>query len=78
MSMRQEQLPWQPEVVLSGRTMYEIDVERAMVLAHIDEWDSADHNNFFSVSASQPYLSSKPFPLKDKHMREFKQSTMTH
>lgn len=51
MSMRQEQLPWQPEVVLSGRTMYEIDVERAMVLAHIDEWDSADHNNFFSIDA---------------------------
>lgn len=49
MYLKQEQLPWQPSVVLTGKTFYTIDIEKKQVLSHVDEWDSASHNTFFSV-----------------------------
>eukprot|EP00873_Tetraselmis_striata_P023346 jgi/Tetstr1/443610/TSEL_031609.t1 len=64
MTLSQEQLPWQPDVVLSGKTIYGIDVDRALVLSHVDEWDSADHNKFFSIDAFQD-ITTQLFKMKN-------------
>jgi hypothetical protein len=49
MYLNQEQLPWKPSIVLSGKTFYTIDLKKKQVLRHVDEWDVASHNKFFSV-----------------------------
>jgi len=53
MYLKQEQLPWKPTIVLSGKTFYTIDVEKRLVLSHVDEWDSVSHNKFFSIAGLQ-------------------------
>ena len=49
MYLKQEQLPWKPSIILSGKTFYTIDLKKKQVVKHVDEWDIPSHNQFFSV-----------------------------
>uniref|UniRef100_A0A061S647 Soul heme-binding protein n=1 Tax=Tetraselmis sp. GSL018 TaxID=582737 RepID=A0A061S647_9CHLO len=52
MYLRQEQLPWKPKVVLTGKSIYHIDIDARKIRSQVDEWDSASHNRFFSIEAA--------------------------
>jgi hypothetical protein len=44
MALKVWELPWQPTVLISGRSLYTVDPVSGLITAHKDVWDSLDNN----------------------------------
>eukprot|EP00878_Enallax_costatus_P001910 GHUV01002072.1.p1 GENE.GHUV01002072.1~~GHUV01002072.1.p1 ORF type:complete len:392 (+),score=97.89 GHUV01002072.1:162-1337(+) len=51
MTMKVWELPWQPTLLFSGRSFYQVDPATGLILSHRDVWDSLDNNNYLSPEA---------------------------
>lgn len=57
LSMTLAALPWQPRVSFTGQSDYVVDIDTALVVRHIDYWDSLSDSKFFSFPAILDLLS---------------------
>jgi len=49
MNMKLRVLPWQPDLIFTGTSQYEFDLESKKVIRHSDTWDSIQNQEYFSV-----------------------------
>lgn len=56
MSMKPWMLPWQPELVFTGKTYMTVSPTSLKFDSHRDEWDSVQNNKYLSAEAVQDLL----------------------
>ncbi|PNH10002.1 hypothetical protein TSOC_003319 [Tetrabaena socialis] len=49
-------LPWRPNLVFTGRTVYKVDPSSGLILSHTDYWDALQRNAFLSLEGVQHVL----------------------
>ena len=49
MNMKLRILPWQPDLIYTGTSQYEFDLNTKKVVRHSDTWDSIENQEYFSV-----------------------------
>eukprot|EP00879_Flechtneria_rotunda_P020106 GHRR01021146.1.p1 GENE.GHRR01021146.1~~GHRR01021146.1.p1 ORF type:complete len:321 (+),score=86.12 GHRR01021146.1:576-1538(+) len=49
MSLKVWELPWQPNLLFSGRSFYKVDPVTGIILQHKDVWDAINDNSYLSL-----------------------------
>lgn len=49
MSMQLWTLPWRPDLVFTGRSIYTINPETGIIVSHRDVWDALSNNKYLSL-----------------------------
>ena len=50
MTMKFRLLPWQPQLILTGRSFYGVSTASNKITYQTDVWDAVQDNSFLSVS----------------------------